>query len=508
MEWWLIAIVVGVIGWMLLTTDRSDRGEYEDTPYHPPLPKHPDVAHANHSAQPPAHSHSEELNVSDITLSDEQQAIYDKLEQGSGHIFITGKAGTGKSVLLQYFKQHTAKKVVVAAPTGVAALNVGGQTIHSLFMIAPKFVRKSELKLSPKTRGVLRQLDAVIIDEISMVRADLMDAIDAQLRTARSNDEPFGGAQIIMFGDPYQLPPVVSDPELHRHFQHNHGGPYFFNAHVWREVGMEVRELQEIHRQKDEQFREILNAIRKRTRISWALEELNKRAKAKVIDEQFITLAGNNAQVTQINDAELRKLPGDEKQFEAIVSGKLEEGAYPTEDLLKLKVGAQVMFVRNDIHKRWVNGTVGRVTSIEDDTIFVEVRGRNGSPVSHPVPRETWVKFKYFYDATERKLSEDPVSSFTQFPLRLAWALTIHKSQGQTYDAVLVDLSGGAFAHGQAYVALSRCRTLEGLYLSAPLRRDDIIVDPIITTFMDNALANKRVAMSATPVSHVVDEPF
>ena len=422
-----------------------------------------------------------QIDISNITLSDEQQKIFESIESSNEHFFITGKAGTGKSVLLQYFKQKSTKKVVVCAPTGVAALNVGGQTIHSLFRIPPSFIERDSLQpVWSKTALLLRNIDTVVIDEISMVRADLMDAIDHRLRQTRHNSLPFGGVQIVMFGDMYQLPPVVNDPELHKYFTDNNGGFYFFNAHAWKNADFNIYELTNIFRQKDETFISVLNAIRNGTMTDDHLTTLNVRSGVSIPEEGVITLATTNQAVNEINDYHLTKLPSKTFEYRAMVVGDLEQSAFPTEEILRLKKGAQVMLLKNDKEKRWVNGSVGTIAALSDNEIKVNLDG-----FTYSVPQETWSKIRYSYNQETKKIEEEVVSSFTQFPLRLAWAITIHKSQGHTYGSVAVDMGDGAFAHGQTYVALSRCKNLEGLFLKREIVREDIIVDPAIVAFMN-----------------------
>ncbi len=420
-----------------------------------------------------------QTDLSHISLSSEQEELFEKMEKTRNNMFITGKAGTGKSILLQYFKQNTSKTIIVTAPTGVAALNVGGQTIHSLFRIKPGFVETEKLNLNSRTALILRNIDAVVIDEISMVRADLMDGIDHMLRLARSNNYPFGGVQMIMFGDLYQLPPVVEDRGLQQYFAHNHGGYYFFNAHAWREKLPDVHELTKIFRQDDDSFKDILNAIRIGEFNSNNLEILNARVTNKLPEDGVITLVTTNSLVRDINFRKLAQLEGDSKEYIASIMGDLEESYFPTEEVLIFKKGAQVMFLKNDREKRWVNGTIGKIDSLSDDEVKVNIDG-----IVYSVPKETWTKIRYTYDIETRKVKEEVISSFTQFPLRLAWAITIHKSQGQTYGSVAVNMGEGAFAHGQTYVALSRCKTLEGIYLKREILSQDIIVDPLIVSFM------------------------
>lgn len=424
-----------------------------------------------------------QVDIEDIKLSDEQANVFNALETTNNFFYITGKAGTGKSVLLRYFVANTRKRVVVVAPTGVAALNVGGQTIHSFFKI-PFDIDFNTINVDYKTKEILKNIDTVVIDEVSMVRVDLMEAISIKLKKARQNNDPFGGVQMIMFGDLYQLPPVVSDGELKRYFDHNFGGHYFFNSPAIKDSDLHIYELNIIFRQKDAEFKKMLDHIRQGIVQESEFQKLNERVKAVKPDDGYITLAGKNTTVSNINHTKLNQLGGDEKVYEAEIWGKLTESFFPTEKNLKLKVGAQVMLLKNDTEKprRWVNGTIGVVSKLSTDGVRVRIDG-----VEHTITPTSWDKIQYEYDSESRKLQKKVVSSFKQFPLRLAWAITIHKSQGQTYQSVAIDLSGGAFAHGQTYVALSRCVSLEGLYLDAPIKQNDIIVDPDIVYFMKKA---------------------
>lgn len=430
-----------------------------------------------------------QADISKLRLSDEQSKIFNLIETTNDNHYITGKAGTGKSVLLQYFVENSGKRVVVVAPTGVAALNVGGQTIHSFFGMPLHDIDPNDpeiLKIGYRLREILRNIDTVVIDEISMVRVDLMEAVSRKLQTARNNQEPFGGVQMVFFGDLYQLPPVVTDGQLDRYFKHTYGGYYFFNAPAIQNTGLKIYELGHIFRQKDDSvFKEVLNALRHGKINETQLQTLNTRTGAAKPEAGYITLTGHNATVTAINQKRLNQLAGVQKTYKAEISGDITQGYYPTEKELKLKVGAQVMMLRNDTEhpRRWVNGTLGIITRLSEDVVRVNIDG-----VEHTVTPTTWSKIRYNYDHEERKLTKEIVSTFTQLPLRLAWAITIHKSQGQTYQSVAVDLSDGAFAHGQTYVALSRCVSLKGLYLDAPIKRDDVIVDPDIIEFMKKAV--------------------
>lgn len=468
MEWIILFIIFGIP----IISSITSRKKKQTIPYKP--------AYSN--PIPNVKINTPKVDISNIKLSEEQNRIYRILEDTTNNVFITGKAGTGKSALLQYFRGNTKKKIVVTAPTGVAALNVNGQTIHSLFKIPPEFIRRDSLTIDYKTATLLRNIDAVVIDEISMVRADLMDAIDHKLRLARNSSLPFGGVQLIMFGDLYQLPPVVADKELHKYFSDNNGGYYFFNAFVWNKSSLDIYELTYIFRQKEKIFKDVLNAIRTGKVDNHILSILNFRVGINEPSTGVIKLVTTNQKVTEINRQHLDLIPEKMYLYKAIIQGDLERSSFPTEVELCLKKGAQVMLLKNDKDKRWVNGSIGFIDSLSPTEVKVNIDG-----IVYCVPQETWSKIRYSYNQAEKKIEEEVVSSFTQFPLRLAWAITIHKSQGQTYSRVVVDLDQGAFAHGQTYVALSRCTSLDGLFLSREVMREDIIVDPPVINFMSRA---------------------
>ncbi|MBP2437006.1 ATP-dependent DNA helicase [Microbacterium amylolyticum] len=437
------------------------------------------------------------------TLSAEQEALFRLIEDTREHVFVTGRAGTGKSTLLRHLLRKTSKQIAVCAPTGVAALNVEGQTIHSLFKLPIGLIADGDIDQNSATRKILGAIDTLVIDEISMVNADLMDAIDRSLRQARARRrEPFGGVQVVMFGDPYQLAPVPPRGDEKRYIEDHYRSFWFFDAKVWAgenssdgvlEMGrhgaeLHIRELTEIHRQSDDGFKTMLNAVRYgrvTADIASTLNEMGARTPPEDVDNPILTLATRNDRVNAINAKHLAALPGKSQTAVAEVSGDFGRGdAYPADENLELKVGAQVMFLRNDSASggeppRWVNGTLGTVTRILGDSVRVEVGDEE-----HDVEPAVWEKHRYAYDSLSKKLSSEIAAEFTQFPLRLAWAVTIHKSQGQTYDRAVVDLGGGAFAAGQTYVALSRLTSLEGLYLARPLRPSDIRVDENVRRFM------------------------
>ncbi len=416
------------------------------------------------------------------TLSAEQAAVYDAIENTREHIFVTGRAGTGKSTLLNHLSWNTSKQVVICAPTGVAALNVGGQTIHSLFRLPIGLIADHDIEQNAELRKLLNTIDTLVIDEVSMVNADLLDAIDRSLRQARQRkNEAFGGVQVVLFGDPYQLAPVPGDGDERAYFTDHYRSMWFFDAHVWEEATLRILELAFIHRQSDSGFKEMLNAVRHGRVTAEIAGALNAAGSRPVPEDGTITLATRNDTVNRINKLQLERLPGSVKTAKAEVTGDFTGRAFPADEALELKPGAQVMFLRNDSDQRWVNGSVGVVTKIRD-TVFVELDGEEVE-----VQPAVWEKFKYSYSQTTKELKKDIVAEFQQFPLRLAWAVTIHKSQGKTYDSAIVDLGSRVFSAGQTYVALSRITSLEGLYLSRPLRPSDIIVDLDVRRFMSQA---------------------
>jgi ATP-dependent DNA helicase PIF1 len=432
--------------------------------------------------------------VSDlVSLNSQQQEILQGMEDTLDHLFITGRAGTGKTTLLHEFVATTAKSVAVCAPTGVAALAIGGQTIHSLLRLPLGIIGDRELGFIPKeSLAVLANLDALVIDEVSMVSADVLDAIDRRLRQAkRRRNSPFGGIQMIMFGDPYQLSPVVSGQAEKAYFQDHYRSPWFFDAKAWSETEMTTFELDTIHRQADGEFRSVLNALREGRMDPEMGRMLNERGMREPDDPELITLTTTNASVTKINSIALERLEGKAKIAHADIEGDFgSTSAYPADEQLVLKPGARVMFLRNDTAgpdgPRFVNGTIGTVTKITD-TVTVDVDGEG--VLVEPV---TWEKIRYEYSPATKTISHDVVAEFTQFPLRLAWAVTIHKAQGKTLDAAVIDLGQRAFAPGQTYVAFSRLTSLDGLYLRRPLSPSDIIVDQDVLRFMSNPRGTNR----------------
>ena len=417
-----------------------------------------------------------------LDINDEFKSAFDIMENTKECLFITGKAGTGKSTLLRYFKANTGKKVIVLAPTGVAAINVGGQTIHSFFRLPPKIIQKDAIKRL-KDKSLVENLDMVIIDEVSMVRADLMDGIDYALRLNRGKMKtPFGGVQMVFFGDLFQLSPVVEN-EARELLEELYPTPYFFSAKVFDDCHIRSVELSNIYRQKDSSFMELLNRVRNKEYVKEDLDTLNKRFQEDTIvshKDSTVILTTTNSLANTINQDRLSKLPGKEITYEALASGKFEESAYPTDTSLKLKKGAQVILIKNDPGKQWVNGTLAKVVALSKDSIVVDINGRTCD-----VPIVKWQKIEYSYNEKEDKIEDEVVGAFAQYPIKLAWAITIHKSQGQTFEKVIIDLGNGAFTHGKLYVALSRCTRLDGIRLKRPVAHSDIIFDSRIYEFKD-----------------------
>ncbi|MDW8019561.1 MAG: DEAD/DEAH box helicase [Chloroherpetonaceae bacterium] len=421
-----------------------------------------------------------------LSFTPEFLSAYNLMEHTADHLFITGSAGTGKSTLLSYFRENTAKNVVVLAPTGIAALNAGGQTIHSFFKFPLGVVTAKSITESPR-KEFYQAIDTIVIDEVSMVRADIIDGIDSFMRiNGRNKKKPFGGVQMIFIGDLFQLPPVLSGDDEKSLFMSLYETPYFFSASVFGKVQLRTLQLRQIFRQSDAAFIELLQAIRTNCVEPSHLERLNMRVKPEFLPSEedfFITLTTTNERASEMNIKCLSMLKAEPKQLMGTIEGIFDRKALPTEETLTLKKGAQVMFVRNDPYKRWVNGTIGKVREILPDAVKVEIE-RNGVRKVVTAERVEWQMLKYDFDAKTKEIFSEPIGAFTQFPLRLAWAVTIHKSQGKTFDKVVIDLGRGTFAHGQLYVALSRCRSLEGIVLRRPVRSDDVKVDLRIVDFM------------------------
>ncbi|MBK8969160.1 MAG: AAA family ATPase [Lewinellaceae bacterium] len=429
------------------------------------------------------------LEKTPMLLNPDFRYILDALEKGSDSMFVTGRAGTGKSTLLQLFRNTTRKKTAVLAPTGVAALNVLGQTIHSFFGFPPRIITAQEAAKRVARKDKLRlyrNLEVLIIDEISMVRADVLDAINLFLQVNRESLRPFGGVQLVLFGDPFQLPPVVTnDPVESAYFNDYYRTPYFFSAKVFQEPGFQIEmiELSKVYRQESRHFLRLLEAVRVNELDYDDLEDLNERWIPDFRQtDGFITLCARNATADRINWTALEQLAQPEQVYQAEIKGQFDPALYPTEAALKLRVGAQVMFVKNDPEKNFVNGTIGRVIELKANQLTVAVENSTGKSRALVVTPMDWEIIRYTSGAAG-DIETESIGSFRQFPLKLAWAITIHKSQGKTFDRVLIDLGAGAFEHGQLYVALSRCRTLEGVVLRNPVRPQDIITDERVVDF-------------------------
>ena len=419
------------------------------------------------------------------------------LENGSRNIFITGKAGTGKSTLLQYFRDHTTKNVAVLAPTGVAAVNIKGQTIHSFFRFKPDITPEGvhSVRIRRVQKELYRKIEAIIIDEVSMVRADLLDCVDIFLRLhGRDRMAAFGGVQMVFIGDLYQLSPVVTQAERGI-FKDVYPSPYFFDSKIYREMNgadqhprkVEFIELKKIYRQKEEEFIKLLGTIRNCSATQEHLKALNARYipdfKPRK-DDFYVYLTTTNAMADRINQERLDELEGRSYYYEGTLAGEFGSRNLPTHEVLELKIGAQVMLLNNDPGGRWINGSIGKIIEVLDEGKIVAVELSEGGIVD--VTPFEWEMFRFFFNEDTESLESESVGSFTQHPLKLAWAVTIHKSQGKTFDKAIVDVGAGTFAHGQAYVALSRCVSFDGLVLKKPILQRHILLDDSVVNFMSS----------------------
>ena len=450
-------------------------------------------------------------NLNEIDLDNpEFQNAWGLIQHTHHSVFLTGKAGTGKSTFLRYICKHTAKKYVVLAPTGIAAVNVNGQTLHSFFKIpfkpllpddpdfAVKKIRKTLRYPSEKIK-LIKQLDLIIIDEISMVRADIIDFIDKVLRVYSGNmREPFGGKQLLFVGDIFQLEPVVTR-EMRDILKIYYKQFFFFNAFAFGNLGLVPIELRKIYRQTDSSFISLLDRVRVNRATQADLALLNSRCNPQYADSGsfVVTLATRRDTVDAINDEHMQALKTKEYHFCGLIEGTFPDNDLPTAKELVLKEGAQVIFIRNDTDGRWVNGTIGKVSELNDDNVKVALEDGN----TYELDLEMWENIQYSYDEREKKVIENVQGTFTQYPVKPAWALTVHKSQGLTFNNIVIDFAGGAFSSGQTYVALSRCTSLEGITLLKPISGRDIIVNTTVVDFsrrfnsqllIDNAMKQER----------------
>lgn len=422
-------------------------------------------------------------------LTKEFEELFELIERTNKNLFITGKAGSGKSTLLEYFRQNTKKNHAILAPTGITAIKAKGKTVHSFFKFPPRFVSKKDVKIL-RDRDLIKRLDTLLIDESSMLRADIFDAIDLSLKINRGNKKPFGGVQLILFGDLLQLPPVVSsnDREVMEKFYPK--GEFFFNSNSFPSGNFVTYELSKIFRQTEKSFIDILNKIRIAKITDKELSILNKR----ILDNQTeikkgtIILSPRNHKVDSINNENLEKLKGELYEFDASITGNYKESEYPVAKKLYLKVGAQVMITKNDTSQpqKWVNGTLGIIESLEGEKIKIKINGR-----VHYLGKTKWEKIDYRLKGNN--INPIPVATFIQYPLKLAWAATIHKCQGQTFDKVAIDLDTGSFEHGQTYVALSRAKTIEGINLFKEISQSDLIFNKKVFDFLGKKIEKKYI---------------
>ena len=411
-----------------------------------------------------------------FVLNDQFKEIISLFEKSSKNIFITGKAGTGKSSLIRYLKNNTKKNLVLLAPTAIAALNINAKTIHSFFNFPFHIITKTDIKKHFNKR-LIKKIDTILIDEASMLRPDIIDAIDLTLQVTRDNKDPFGGIQIVLVGDLYQLPPVITNDEIDIMSDLYPDGNFFFNSNIFKNLHISKFELTRVYRQDDEVLINLLDKARNASLDESDLLMFNNRIVDDdwIIPDEVLTLSTNNSNVNSINTSNLKNIDAKEYIYQADIDGKY-TGA-PVDVELKIKVGAQVMLVKNG--ENWVNGTLAIIDTLSKDEIHIKINDE-----VYNLEKEKWEKYEY--KILNNKIIASVCATFTQYPLKLAWAATIHKCQGQTFNKVMIDMDYGAFAHGQTYVALSRVVSLEGLFLRKPLRNEDFIFNPAIKEFLEH----------------------
>jgi len=463
----------------------------------------------------------EKYKVDGITLDTDNEPFCIALDyaiQTNRSIFLTGKAGSGKTTFLKYLREVNLKEMVVLAPTGIAAINAGGQTIHSFFQIPPSIyypedprlsffsTKKGEhdifenFKYSADKIRIIRAMQMLVIDEVSMVRADLMDVIDALLRAYRNSAMPFGGVQLLLIGDMFQLPPVVQDDEREIMSQF-YGSEFFFSSKALSNLQLKYIELKKIYRQSDRNFIDLLNRVRVNQMLDSDFDIFRSKLQPDFIpqeDGNYIILSTTNSKVSEINVGKLAMINSPEMVYEADVEGAFPVRDMPTDVSLVLKVGAQVMFVRNDRDHRFYNGKLGVVSKLSDNIVSVRIKNSSGENVVVDVEREVWDKVKYSWNPNTRRIDEQIIGSFVQFPLRLAWAITVHKSQGLTFEKVVADLAN-SFSPGQVYVALSRCVSLEGIVLSSDISSKAIFTDQRVVEFSKREISPELLSDQLVP---------